>query len=254
MMDYLYHYTSIENLALILKFKTIRFTPLDQVDDKQEGIANDVDNYGQFVFVSCWTTEVNENIPLWNMYSKDMSGVRIALPRHPFWYYSPLNNPERVESYPFSGSSLLRTIHVDGCHDLPWGDKYLITVEYDRNETIPPEVVEELNDGNSILHLGKLGKFKDGCWKFQQEVRYRIVLRPLGGINLCEDGKYRSSKVMKQKFIDIPIRQDAFESMQIMLGPRHVEANKIILDALLDTYNRNVKRDIISSLNIRSRT
>ncbi len=31
--DYLYHYTSIENLALILKNKTIRFNSLINVDD-----------------------------------------------------------------------------------------------------------------------------------------------------------------------------------------------------------------------------
>ena len=32
-MAKIYHYTSIETLALILKYKTIRFNRLDQVDD-----------------------------------------------------------------------------------------------------------------------------------------------------------------------------------------------------------------------------
>ncbi len=32
----IHHYTSIENLALILKNKTIRFTRLDKVDDSEE--------------------------------------------------------------------------------------------------------------------------------------------------------------------------------------------------------------------------
>lgn len=35
-MAKIYHYTSIENLALILKNKSIRFNRLDHVDDKEE--------------------------------------------------------------------------------------------------------------------------------------------------------------------------------------------------------------------------
>ncbi|MBE6746525.1 MAG: hypothetical protein E7558_03645 [Ruminococcaceae bacterium] len=34
--EYLYHYTSIETLALILKNRTIRFNSLDKMDDLQE--------------------------------------------------------------------------------------------------------------------------------------------------------------------------------------------------------------------------
>lgn len=34
--EYLYHYTSIDNLALILKNKTIRFNSLINVDDPDE--------------------------------------------------------------------------------------------------------------------------------------------------------------------------------------------------------------------------
>ncbi len=33
----IHHYTNIENLALILKNKTIRFNRLDKVDDLEEG-------------------------------------------------------------------------------------------------------------------------------------------------------------------------------------------------------------------------
>ena len=34
--EYLYHYTSVDSLALILKNKTIRLNPLDKMDDLQE--------------------------------------------------------------------------------------------------------------------------------------------------------------------------------------------------------------------------
>ena len=37
--EYLYHYTSIETLDFIVKYRTIRFSRLDQVDDHSEGLS-----------------------------------------------------------------------------------------------------------------------------------------------------------------------------------------------------------------------
>lgn len=49
---YLYHYTNIETLALILKNRTIRFNSLDRMDDLQEQQTADVkilDNFAILV-------------------------------------------------------------------------------------------------------------------------------------------------------------------------------------------------------------
>lgn len=66
-MAKIYHYTSIETLALILKYKTIRFNRLDQVDDYEEACYGSGDlnlHLGQYCFVSCWTREDKENLSL----------------------------------------------------------------------------------------------------------------------------------------------------------------------------------------------
>ena len=88
----IHHYTSIENLALILKNKTIRFTRLDKVDDSEEAETVDMGKFGRFVYVSCWTSDEQESIPLWNLYTPDMHGVRIRLPKFPFKKYSYKKN------------------------------------------------------------------------------------------------------------------------------------------------------------------
>ena len=44
--EYLYHYTNIESLALILKNQTIRFNSLDRMDDLQEKESADIKNIG----------------------------------------------------------------------------------------------------------------------------------------------------------------------------------------------------------------
>ena len=65
----LYHYTTLETLALILKSKTIRFNRLDRVDDLEEIAISKGVKLGQYVFVSCWTKDEEESVPLWKMYA-----------------------------------------------------------------------------------------------------------------------------------------------------------------------------------------
>lgn len=87
----LYHYTSLDSLALILENRTLRLMPLTSMDDPQESRTKDVENLGRFFFASCWTDEREESIPMWNMYSPLASGVRISLPPLPFKRYLPLS-------------------------------------------------------------------------------------------------------------------------------------------------------------------
>ena len=78
-IEYLYHYTSIETLALILKNRTIRFNSLDKMDDLQEQKTADLQNIGQFCYISSWTDDDTESIPMWNMYASLNLGVRIKI-------------------------------------------------------------------------------------------------------------------------------------------------------------------------------
>lgn len=88
MDEYLYHYTSIENLLLILKNKTLAFNSLQNVDDLEECESKDVQKIGEMCYVSCWTDDATESIPMWSMYTQNMQGVRIKLRKFPFKKYS----------------------------------------------------------------------------------------------------------------------------------------------------------------------
>jgi len=96
----IYHYTTIETLALILKNKTIRFNRLDQVDDVEEtmyGSGPDDLIYEKYTFTSCWTKEEQENLALWKMYA-GYDGIRIGMNEKMFISYN--NEPfNTVESY-----------------------------------------------------------------------------------------------------------------------------------------------------------
>lgn len=93
----IHHYTDINTLALILKHKTIRFNRLDRVDDLTEGDSFTELNLEKFFYVSCWTHDPNESIPQWNMYTPNMAGVRLSLPKKIF-DYEPLVIPKEIEA------------------------------------------------------------------------------------------------------------------------------------------------------------
>ena len=100
----LYHYTNLKTLALILKHRTLRFNRLDKVDDLEENVKSNGLNLGQYIFVSCWTEDAEESIPLWRMYAGIENGVRICLDEDMFQTYDICNFTFR-DRVPIRGSS-----------------------------------------------------------------------------------------------------------------------------------------------------
>ena len=48
---YLFHYTSIDNLCLILKTRAIRFTRLDKVNDPEEALTKEFKDAKFFIII-----------------------------------------------------------------------------------------------------------------------------------------------------------------------------------------------------------
>ena len=103
MGEYLYHYTSIETLEKILDTKRLCFSNLDLVDDLDEVETADIKRFGRFCYVSCWTDEETESIPMWKMYTSDMQGVRIRMKKYPFKKHviesGEFANEQPIETY-----------------------------------------------------------------------------------------------------------------------------------------------------------
>lgn len=179
-LDYLFHYTNIESLALILKNRTFRFNSLDKMDDLQEKETADIKNIGQFCYVSSWTEDNTESIPMWNMYSSLKSGVRIRLRRNPFKVYdnsaseleSVLKSPvtDNTNGNPLQTIISLSEMFSKGFFSAQAMTKDLLhRVEYtpDPNK-LYPKLLQTDNERFSIA-LGELGKYKNIHWEFQRE-------------------------------------------------------------------------------------
>lgn len=249
-MAQIYHYTSIETLALILRHKTIRFNRLDQVDDIEESLYGSGQlnlNIGQYIFVSCWTKDKTENLSLWKMYT-DYKGVRLGMDENMFIQNNTDSDFQSFFSELFKivddcmFVSLLNEVRL---HDIQYVDNY-------------EKKIKSLIETNGNMHSfnpQEFGIYKNKEWGFQKESRFKLMDSPLNPDfrkNINTDNKnhyvrgllktYRDSLLDNYKisttYIDIPLNPKVFNEIEIMMGPQTSEAERYIVDALLRPYTK----------------
>ena len=263
-MDYLYHYTSLETLALILNNRTICFNNLMNVDDPEEAETGDMGQFGKYMYVSCWTSEEEESIPMWGMYTGDMMGVRIRMPVNPFKQY----HFQKGELYLENDVNTfidLRQIYEDNKISITADQPKLIEVKYTNDENkIFPQVrfcsqegdvesylnCREMNDLEGmkevIYSFENLGRYKRENWKFQKEWRYTITCSPMGMKELSPPTLKKQQELIRRledrerkaayNRIFLEIDEVAFNKMEILFGPKMNEGQKILAKAILEKY------------------
>lgn len=263
--DFLYHYTSIDGLAHILRSKKIRFSRLDLLDDVNEGQSKDSVDWRKYYFVSCWTADEEESIPLWHMYTPEMKGVRLKLPTKFF------------KSYEIDLSEVPRFIHLADTSKAPEGanirlssympydmlhgeDYFVMPNSFDENWPLKVEYTndEDLLDQDLIgynehlqmtsINSFEVAKYKKKVWSFQDEWRFRICCFNAAPRSLkdemSENDYYNLmvkelstlGKGVSQQYFFMEIDDNAFKSIEISLGPKLELAQEIIVDALVKTY------------------
>lgn len=261
MSDLLHHYTDINTLSLILKYKTIRFNRLDRVDDITESDSFKVLRLAEFFFVSCWTYDKNESIPQWNMYTKDMVGVRISFPKR-FFNYSLLKVPKKYKAMQ-SGEIIsplpFEKIFTDAYMILP----YVIDEHHFAREVEYLEDYKEKKNEGINIKLESNGRFKAKIqdptglvtmkspdWSFQKEFRFVLFIFP--SLPLPPDGPFSkefSNKMpdfMAQKlyngegppidYIDVDINPDILNKVTVTTGPLCTDGDIIIVESLMSKY------------------
>ncbi len=207
---FLYHYTSIESLGLILHNATLRFSSLQNVDDLDEVECDDIQKFGRFCYVSCWSDDEEESIPLWKMYTPDMKGVRIKLPAFPFVKYS-INLIGDGKEIPFETYIDYETLEKDG------------KARAFQNEWRYRLFIYPLLQG----------------WPQNNEQKKEYLLR-----------LSNPSVPLPYSNYFLHIDRNLFLDMEIMLGPRAKTEHEIIVKALAEKYCKTMKNVCRSSLKI----
>lgn len=256
----LYHYTNIETLALILKNKTIRFNRLDCVDDLEEGYTESSGiKPGLYTFVSCWTENPEESIPLWKMYTDKGVGIRIGLDKDMFKKYT-FRNGEIING---------TRIYTDTTHQKPIApykiaqDDYWIlpnfndgvffkVVKYVPNVEAAMEnakAVRRTGEHINQLQISKWGLYKSDRWSFQQESRFTLIIFPKSkAISLDNPvlSEWLQDALIKGvtapfTYFDMKLDECALNSIEITLCPNISEGNKTIVESLCRTFLGDIK-------------
>lgn len=257
----IYHYTNLESLALILKNKTIRFNRLDKVDDVEEGNA---ESYGvrfcKYVFVSCWTEEQEESIPLWKLYGGDFGGIRISLEQKMFKEYFVSNldfgGPKsegivitKIPPKDLSNPQFWFPFILDYDNDLFYRHvRYVDNVFQYTKDAIQ---ITDIKDGrgNVKTEMKPFGYYKNKRWEFQNETRFVLYALPCNPI--LQGANPDFSTIVAQSLLkniplpftyyDMQLKDGALDELEITLNPSASEAEKVIVQALIDKYAPNAK-------------
>lgn len=239
---FLYHYTSVETLKLILQNEKIRFKRLDLLNDPLEGNLQNFKNFRKFVFSSSWTAKKIDAIPMWKMYS-DLKGIRIRMPIDLFCEKEELRLKKIKNSYILL-SNLNDEYELDAeFHDIVFADSsprknrgliinkvygpskinYLDVVEDLEKETIKSK--EQLSDTKNLnftlneINFNLLGLQKSSFWKFEDEYRFRVYpFSMIAGSDFVLNSI--PERTPKNNFIDIKFNRSALNNIEILFGPK----------------------------------
>lgn len=257
----IYHYTSLENLALILKHKTIRFNRLDRMDDPCEKtfLVNQLD-WSPYTYVSCWTENPAESIPLWHMYTRAGKGVRIGLdsdfidwdkqsiafsvPFRQRHHKSISKDSSGAFSVTFNPTRIYRPLSDEMCYrkvNYVSEEQYL---EYEKNIGRVSSYMD-IDEEMMRKYVGRLRKDK---WAFQEETRFIIYAVPFTSTDAVVSHQdfinlIRLNMPNNVPYIDIPVKSDRLRKIEVTLGPDMNEGQAILAKALLNKYVPNAKLD-----------
>jgi hypothetical protein len=275
----IHHYTSIASLALILESGMVRFNRLDRVDDVRESQSVAGIQFGKYFFVSCWTKSAKEHIPLWNMYTPGMRGVRISLPDMPF-QVDPLSPPPawQIEQkgkimsplsfdQMFSDSYCVLPVFLTP-NMFAGPVSYVNDIESSYRRNVNLDIDRDGHTNLIIKDLPVLPRTKDDYWAFQDEYRFVLLIVPsipvpLDGIGNPDfigrfPGHILSSFLEGLDpgigYYDISLSDIALNSIEVTLGPLSDRSDRIVVESLLDKFTRSGKvADSALSGTIRSR-
>lgn len=246
--EYLYHYTTVETLALILKNKTMRFNSLRNLDDLEEVKSKDGKLIGERIFVTCFTVDSEESIPIWNMYAKNGEGIRIKFRSAMFEgediqrrYYVVKDKNEIYEVNNSNREDVIKDksnkISMFMFPNLPQKVRYT-----DEEEEIVPIIENRKADnGFSIEYdpehsfdLSRVGICKRKAWSFQEEFRF-------AGIFIDDCSRREKEDLYEEPaifYLDLSILEETIKNIEITLGYNMSPGDREIVEILKEKFNK----------------
>ena len=258
----IHHYTEIPTLALILRSKRLRFARMDTVNDLSEAKLEQGIDFGKLFFVSCWTLQSEESIPLWRLYTKAMRGVRLSLPRdmfvkrdyrvpdviHPQGSKCAVPSPLTFEQA-FGEDHLILTTFLKP-DDLGGPVLYTDDAVSRYREAVNVKWRSKTDFEAKIRDIPLLPRLKSTAWQFEREFRFALCILPSLPLSVPEllDPAYAgqvgnhigaclvSGRGVNFLYWDVDLDSEVLSTATVTLGPCCTEGDRILVQSLLDDY------------------
>ncbi len=223
---YLYHYTSLDTVKIILENKTIKFNRLDLMNDPLEGIitideSKKLLDTRRIVYCSCWSEESEESMSMWGIYNR-FKGVRIKARSDLFAKFNsyiecengfiPVANIKPVDSG--------KRATVDG-RKITINNVYgPVKITYEDDEHLKGCIAKSAdfwatNEPQVEIKVADLGNHKNRYWAYEKEWRYKLSAISRVGAKTTELQKNNNAD-FDMREVYLPYVRE-FE--EIVLGP-----------------------------------
>ena len=209
------------------------------------------------------TDDATESIPMWNMYTQDMQGVKIRLKKFPFKKYN-----FKCGQYHFKSDAETyidyEKLYIEDKTTIA-GEPQLVKVIYTNDENLIyptvksiKEEIKKLDDGrmqrstSKKYSLSEIGKYKRKNWEFQNEVRYIInmslwSMKELENCKSAEEQSMLIDRIEDSKYkapynlFFLNLDDEALDNLEILIGPKVTEAQETIIRLIVEKYCPNAK-------------
>ncbi|MGO2581237.1 MAG: DUF2971 domain-containing protein, partial [Halomonas sp.] len=231
-----------------------------------EGGSADILDWRKYFFVSCWSSSEEESIPLWSMYTNDMKGVRLKVKTDMFkkYRYSLDSVPSFMHLADTSSAPPGARVMLESYmpYDEMHGESYMVmppswrkedwpyAIEYTNEESKLKQEILKQNSvtGQTTISYNEVARYKRKVWRFQDEWRFRLYCHnaaPRSLMGKMSETDYYNLMIkslsmlgtgISQEHLYLTLDENVFENIEILMGPKVVEAERIMVNALKQKY------------------
>lgn len=208
------HYTTAEVLKKIFTNKMLKFNRIDKVNDRLESELFGNDEISHLVYVSCFTHDDYESVPMWMIYGKKEQSVRLTfeLCENDFAKHF-IDDQENIIS---PTDDKIIPYEKKGHPNVDWYCTYTVKdILYDTKE-IPENHIkyicqESPSTNKEMYNLTAMGSIKLEAWKYEQETRLITYLRTTADT--------QSVTIPDVDFLFVPINFNKLKSITVIFSP-----------------------------------
>lgn len=207
----MFHYCDFESFLEIISNRNIKFNRIDKVNDKKENELFDDLELAKLVFISCFSIDRKESIPLWHIYTTNNYGIRLGFQLKEPAFHSKLINSQKpvCGKKSFDSANGTFKIHARNTKDIITNNEWVIDISQ-------KDIIYDINKAKEnpikcgyIYNMHAMGAFKDKAWEYEDETRLVAIMRTVKD----------DIEIPEYECLFVPVDFSVLDSMEIKFNP-----------------------------------